>query len=100
MSASLLLKRKFTDEQGDLFHFVVWAVPRTQLYRDGVRYRLAFIPQGLETPAVLYDNHHPKGHHKHLENLEQPYLFTSVDKLLTDFEIDVRAWKQTRGMGL
>jgi hypothetical protein len=100
MNAKLLLKRKFTDEQGDLFSLVVWAVPKTSLHRDGVRYRLAFIPRGFQTPAVLYDNHHPKGHHKHLNQVEQSYVYTSVDKLIADFEIDVRAWTHTTGMNL
>lgn len=96
MRASLLLKDKFTDEQGDLFEWVVWKVPFDRLYRQGVRYRLAFVPQGMGRPAVLYDNHHPKGHHKHLEDLEQPYLFSGIDQLLTDFGKDVGLWKKAR----
>ena len=96
MRARLLLKRKFTDEQGNLWELVVWSVPFSRLYREGVRYRLAFIPHGMGGPAVLYDNHHPKGHHKHLEDLEQPYLFSGIDQLLMDFEKDVSFWKKGR----
>jgi len=96
MRAVLLLRRKYTDEHGDLFDWVVWKVPVDRLYREGVRYRLAFIPQGMGMPVVLYDNHHPKGHHKHLEHFEQPYLFSSVDQLLTDFEKDIGLWKKAR----
>ena len=96
MKAVLLLRRKSTDTHGNLFEGVIWKVPVDRLYREGVRYRLAFIPQGIGRPAVLYDNHHPKGHHKHLEDLEQPYLFSSVERLLADFETDVDAWKNTR----
>jgi len=90
MKAGLLLRHKFTDEDGDLRELVVWSVRVSRMYREGVRYRLAFIPKNPGTSAVLYDNHHPKGHHKHLENLEQPYLFTNVDQLLADFEADVQ----------
>src|SRR5437667_1485272 len=63
-------------------------------YRDGtrerVRYRLAFIRRGEQTPAVLYDNHDPKGHHRHVEDVEEPYKFFYVDGLLADFASDVR----------
>jgi len=48
-------------------------------------YRLAFVRRGEEKPAVLYDNHSPKGHHRHVEGVQQPYSFTDVDQLLTDF---------------
>lgn len=31
------------------------------------------------------DNHHPKGPHIHLDNIEIPYEFISLDKLVDDF---------------
>ena len=96
MKAVLLLRRKFTDGYGNLFEWVVWRVPVDRLYCEGWRYRLAFIPLGIRRPAVLYDNHHPKGHHKHLDNREQPYAFSGLDQLFTDFERDVSLWKKAR----
>ncbi len=96
MSAILLLRGKFTDTDGDLLAWVVWKVPSSRLYRDGIRYRMAFIPKGMKRPAVLYDNHHPKGHHKHLEDFEQPYLFLTAAQLRADFIEDVRLWKKAR----
>jgi hypothetical protein len=96
MKAHLLLKEKLTDSDGDLLERVIWQVPQNRLYRDGIRYRLAFIPLGASTPVVLYDNHHPKGHHKHLETLEQPYFYSTVAQLRVDFENDVRIWKDIR----
>jgi hypothetical protein len=97
MKARLLLRRKLTDRDGDLLEWIVWIVPASPLYRDGVRYRMAFVPWGIGKPVVLYDNHHPKGHHKHLEDLEQPYTFSGIDQLLVDFENDVRVWKKASG---
>ena len=96
MKARLLLKDKFTDEQGHLIERVVWSVPLSLLHPEGVRYRLAFIPRGTRGPAVLYDNHHSKGHHKHLEDSQEPYLFADVDQLMIDFENDIARWKNTR----
>lgn len=57
---------------------------------SGVRYRLAFVRQGEKTPGVLYDNHAPKGHHRHVEGVEADYAFLDVDQLLADFMADVR----------
>lgn len=56
---------------------------------EGVRYRLAYIPYGTQEPMVLYDNHHRKGHHRHIQGVESPYPFTSGDRLLEDFQADV-----------
>ena len=96
MKARLLLREKRTDRQGDLLEVVVWSVLASTSYPDGIRYRLAFIPLDKKTPAVLYDNHHPKGHHKHLEDSEQSYIFFNMAQLFSDFRKDVRSWKKTR----
>jgi Family of unknown function (DUF6516) len=42
-----------------------------------------------EDPAVLYDNDHPKGHHRHIQGIEEPYEFVDIDRLISDFTADV-----------
>ena len=88
--AAVLLREKTTDEQGNLREIVIWQVKPNPRQPEGVRYRLAVIRAGEEVPAVLYDNHHPKGHHRHIEGVEQPYEFVSVERLIADFIMDVR----------
>ncbi len=83
--ATLLRRRKWTDDRGNLYEIVLWQVERSLRHPEGVRYRLAFIRTGEETPALLYDNHHPKGHHRHIEGVEQPYFLTTVERLVADF---------------
>ncbi len=83
--------RKWTDEKGNLYEIVVWKVTRSVRYREGVRYRLAFIRQREETPAVLYDNHYPKGHHRHVGAREEPYNFVTVRQLIAEFLADSAA---------
>ena len=51
--ASLILRRKWTDEGGNLYEIVIWQVDRSNLYPEAVRYRLAFIRAGEEKPALL-----------------------------------------------
>jgi uncharacterized protein DUF6516 len=89
--AGLLRRRKWTDGRGNLYEMVVWKVERDVRYPEGLRYRLAFIRSGDEAPAVLYDNHHPKGHHRHVGAREEPYRFTTVARLVADFLAQARA---------
>ena len=83
--ARLILRRKWTDERGNLYEIVMWQVGRSSLYPEAVRYRLAFIRSGEERPALLYDNHHPKGHHRHVGTHEEPYSFVTARRLVADF---------------
>ncbi len=83
--ATLILQRKWTDERGNLYEMVIWKVVRSALYPEAVRYRLAFIRSGEEIPALLYDNHHPKGHHRHIGTREEPYSFVTARQLVADF---------------
>jgi len=94
MKAVPILRQKRTDAKGNLKDIVVWKVEPGLKYPDGVRYRYAFIPKGRPGPAVLYDNHYPKGHHKHLEGKEIPYSYIDDEKLLADFQKDVTDWKR------
>ena len=62
--AAVVLREKTTDEQGNLREMVIWQVQPNPRQPQGIRYRLALILAGEKTSAVLYDNHHPKGHHR------------------------------------
>lgn len=58
-------------------------------YPEGIRYRLAWIRHGEKLPAVLYDSHAPKGHHRHVAGREGAYEFLDPDRLRADFLQDV-----------
>lgn len=88
--AALVLREKVIDDQGNILEVVIWRVPTTSRSPSGVRYRLAFVRGGAEEPIVLYDNHSPKGHHRHVAGVEEPYDFVDVDRLLADFTADVQ----------
>ena len=87
--ATLILREKVIDEAGNTMETAIWSVPIDKRTPAGVRYRLAFIRCGDSQPVVLYDNHHPKGHHRHLDGAEESYAFVDVDRLLHDFAEDV-----------
>ncbi len=88
MAAAVVLREKTTDEQGNLREMVIWQVEPNPRQPQGIRYRLALVRAGEKTPAVLYDNHHPKGHHRHIQGVEEPYEFVDVERLVSDFMAD------------
>ncbi|PIP81440.1 MAG: hypothetical protein CO113_10515 [Elusimicrobia bacterium CG_4_9_14_3_um_filter_62_55] len=91
MRALLIHSLKLIDEAGGIEERKIWRIAKSEKNPDGVRYRLAYIPRGQKRPAVLYDNHHPKGHHKHIGERQVAYAFDGVGKLLKDFESDIEA---------
>ena len=89
--ARLIRRRKWTDERGNPYQIVLWKVERNARQPEGVRYRLAFIRSAEEAPAILYDNHHPKGHHRHVGKHEEPYDFVTSRQLMADFLAETSA---------
>lgn len=94
--ATPLFRRREIDQSGNLFDLAIWRVRVTPAYPNGVRYRLAFVRRGETAPAVLYDNHAPKGDHRHVAGIEEPYAFIDVDQLVSDFRADAKRAAETR----
>ena len=63
----------------------IYEVPVSEKYPDGVKYGLICINDQTRS-RVLLDNHHPKGPHIHLDEIEISYAFTSEEKLIADFK--------------
>ena len=78
-------------DDGSILQMVVWELARpvppcTHTYK----YRLYYGAAGL--CRVRYDNERGKGDHRHLGATEAPYAFTTLARLLTDFQHDVERW--------
>ena len=91
MKANLLLYEKLINEDGSIVETKVWQVPRSSHYPLGVKYSLYWV-EG-EKVRVGYDNHFPKGHHRHYGTREEKYVWESVDQLIEDFKSDMRRLK-------
>lgn len=90
MRAVLLLRDKKTQADGSVVEMVVWRLPsRTPDRPHGFKYRL-FCGREAEC-LVLYDNETGKGDHRHFKGTEEPYRFTSVDRLIKDFLSNVES---------
>lgn len=94
MKARLYFRMKLTYLDGGFAELVAWKIPVGPRYPDGIRYRFAFIPAESDRPAVLYDNHHPKGHHKHVDEIESKSSFSGVGRLVEEFRTEIESWKK------
>jgi hypothetical protein len=91
--AVLLLHDEVRDEEGWRIVVKVWSVPVSTTSPQGVDYSLALIsPEGKR--VVGYDNHWPKGHHRHFLGQEEEYAYRDVDRLIADFHADVMRVKR------
>jgi len=94
MKATLLAHTKEVRDDGSIIEVVVWELPEAILSSEHVyKCRLFFGRAGQE--YVRYDNERGKGDHRHVNGQEFPYVFTSVEQLLDDFERDVSNWRAT-----
>jgi hypothetical protein len=95
--ATLLLD--FKAVQGELLvQMVLWQLPRSTKDRPhGLKYRL-YMGRGGRN-VVRYDNESGKGNHRHVgaDELQSPYEFSSLEKLLRDFRTDCErlGWRWT-----
>lgn len=90
MKAIAIRRRKYPLPDGSIIEIVVWQLPNPTPERPhGYKYRLNYsLPDG--TTLVRFDNETGKGDHKHIREIEYPYQFESIDKLLTDFVESVK----------
>lgn len=78
------MNEKIPLESGLLREVVVWSVPVSVKYPDGVKYHLALVDPLSGKALLLFDNHFPKGHHHHSSDGEEsPLVYTNLTDLLT-----------------
>lgn len=70
-----------------MVEMVIWKLPKPTHGRlHGLKYRLYCGRDG--ECIVRYDNETGKGDHRHYGELEEPYTFNGLDKLMEDFMQD------------
>ncbi len=85
--AKSILKTKVVLLSGIIVEMKIWAVHGDSRFPDGFKYSL-FAVFGSRV-LVGYDNHHPKGHHRHVRSEEREYNFTTLEALKNDFKADL-----------
>lgn len=73
---------------GRIIEVVIWHLPEPLPgSAHSYKYRL-FYGNADGSCIVLYDNERGKGDHRHLADSEEPYPFSTLQKLVADFEAD------------
>lgn len=87
--ARRIFHRKRVYDSGAISELTLWLVPQpVRGSRHPFKYRLFYGVPGKR--LVLYDNEPGKGDHRHYEDREEPYRFTTPEQLLRDFLNDVQ----------
>jgi hypothetical protein len=94
MAAQLVTGFKNVFPDGSILELVVWRVPKpvppsTHLYK----YRAVYIVNGSR--ILGFDNERGKGDHRHVNDIESPYHFTTVEQLVEDIINAVDAWRDS-----
>ncbi|HEY0105119.1 MAG TPA: DUF6516 family protein [Rhizomicrobium sp.] len=88
MAAELLMDERVVLDADLFVELVIWRLPRMLPgSRHAFKYRLALVERGV--CVLRYDNEAGKGDHRHWEQAEEPYRFTTPEALLSDFWTDV-----------
>ena len=96
MKARSLLDRRIVLTPKVFAELVLWEVPVPLVGSVHVyKYRMALVAKGV--CVLRYDNEAGKGDHVHRGTEEFPYHFQGIDRLVADFETDVRRWLDEHG---
>jgi hypothetical protein len=85
MKARLVYYHKAKIQRRYILALTIYDVGKSDRYVDGIKYSLICCDVKTKT-KVLLDNHHPKGHHVHLDEKQIRYAYKTVDGLIADFK--------------
>jgi hypothetical protein len=89
MPARLIFRERFVYADGRIREMVLWQLPEATRDRPhALKYRL-FYGDAEGRSVVRYDNETGKGDHRHCGEREEPYAFSSVERLVADFLADI-----------
>ena len=95
MKAKLLSRSKELLSDGSIVEMVLWQVQESVLgSQHCYKYSLYYGRDG--TRIVAYDNERQKGDHCHIDGVELPYKFTTVEALVNDFMLEVHKRRQQK----
>jgi len=92
MKAKLIRHEKITDEEGHTVEIKIWSVPKSEDRPFGFKYSLVYIVNNKR--VIGYDNAEGKGDHRHYGDREESYRFESLEKLASDFLMDIKRVKK------
>jgi hypothetical protein len=91
MRAVLLAHTKEVRDDGSIVEIVIWELPEP-LPPSTHRYKYRLFYGRAGAAHVRYDNERGTGDHRHVGEEEHDYVFTTLERLLDDFERDIENW--------
>ena len=91
MEAAKLLSTRIVYSESAFAELVLWRLskPLTGSSHE-FKYRLAYVVRG--ECGLRYDNEAGEGDHRHFGVKDNNYIFTTPEKLVTDFQHDIERW--------
>src|SRR6202158_5645907 len=87
--AKLLFQERIDYDDGAIVEMMLWRVPSPVApSAHSLKYSLFYGRRGVRD--VGYDNERGKGDHRHFQGVETPYVFSTTERLMTDFWSDVQ----------
>ena len=91
MKVAQLVRTRIIYSEIAFAELVLWRVsPPVSGSAHPFKYRLAYVVRGV--CVLRYDNEAGKGDHRHYDEEEQPYRFTTPERLLADFQDNITRW--------
>ena len=97
--AKLIYRSKLIYPDGAVREMIIWQLPQKSLGTlHDLKYRL-YYDDVKGRSLVRYDNETGKGDHKHINNKEEVYHFSTVEKLVEDFQKDINKFRRKNNEG-
>ncbi|MDP2794689.1 MAG: DUF6516 family protein [Sulfurisoma sp.] len=94
MQAELIVDFKDITPEGDIIQMRVWRLPQSMPPSEhNFEYSLYFGGNGQR--IIAFDNERGKGDHCHIDGVERPYRFGSIEQLIEDFIVAVDKRRKT-----
>ncbi len=94
MKATLLAHAKEVRDDGSIVEVIIWELLEP-LPPSEHRFKYRLYYGSASECRIRYDNERGKGDHRHVGQKEDNYLFSSIERLLDDFERDIAEWSSS-----
>ena len=93
VKATELLRTRIVYSEVAFAELVLWQLPKpVPGSTHGFKYRLVYVVRG--ECVLRYDNEVGKGDHRHIGDKERAYEFTTLERLVADFQRDIARWNR------
>jgi hypothetical protein len=95
MRATLVFHQRIDYDDGAIVEMAIWRVSTpVPPASHTLKYSLFYGRPGVR--EIGYDNERGKGDHRHMQGVETPYRFSTVEQLMNDFWSDVATLRGIR----